>query len=476
MDDNLVFKIKTGIYWSFIGQLFIKIFTLVSTIFLARILTPEDFGLLGLLSIFLAVSAAFVEGGFSKALIQKNDCTNEDYSTVFIFNLFLSIVFYVLLFFLSPQIAIFFEDEKLILISRIVSLRIIFSAFSVIQLAKLKIDLNFKLITKINLATTLLTSIISILAALNGFGYWSLVLQSTCEPFIRSILIWGLNRWSLKLVFNWKSFRDLFSFGSKLFIAGLYASIFNNVYNIIIGKYFSIFEVGLYSRASKITNLTESTISIILNNVSFPVLSSIKNDPEKRLFIFKNMVQTTSFLILPLMALLSFLSEPIIFLLLGKNWINAVPILKLIVFTRILRPISALNINYLNSIGRSDLYLKIDFAKLPIIIVTLIFTVPHGLEIVLIGQIINHVFFYLIDIFYTGKFLNYGMLKQLSDIKTDVFSTISMAFLLSFILPLFISPLSKIIIGLLSGIGLYIMFSFLFKSKGLRTILNEFSK
>ena len=158
-------------------------------------------------------------------------------------------MFYALLFSLSTQIAKFFEEEKLILISRIVSLRIIFSAFSVIQLAKMKIALNFKLITKINIATTLLTSIISILAALSGLGYWSLVLQSTSEPFIRSLLIWVLNRWKLKLVFNWKSFIDLFSFGSKLFIAGLYANIFNNVYNIIIGKYFSISEVGLYSRS-----------------------------------------------------------------------------------------------------------------------------------------------------------------------------------------------------------------------------------
>ena len=290
------------------------------------------------------------------------------------------------------MIAKFFNDDRLILISRIVGLKIILSSLSIIQLVKLKIDLNFK-ITQINVLTSVLVSVITIFCAFNGLGYWSLVIQIVSESVIKTILYWSLNRIKIKLIFSYDSLLELFAFGSKLMLARLYANVFNNTYNVIIGKYFSVTNLGLYTRANRLSELTEGTISIILNNISFPVLSSLKNDYSKLLFFARSMVQTCAFFTFPALTILSILSEPLILLLLGSKWISVIPILQIIVFARITRPISAINLNLLNAIGRSDLFLKIDILKLPIVIITLYFTLPFGIETMIKGQIINNVLF-----------------------------------------------------------------------------------
>ena len=476
MKNSLKSKIKKGIYWSFIGQLAIKSFTFCSSIIIARMLHPSDFGLIGLLSIFIAISTVFIEGGFGKALVQKNKCDDIDFSTVLIFNFILSIFCYTIIFSSAPLIAKFFNDDRLILISRIVSLKIIFSSLSIIQLVKLKIDLNFKKITQINVLTSVLVSVITIFCAFNGLGYWSLVIQIVSESVIKTILYWSLNKIKIKLIFSYDSLLELFAFGSKLMLARLYANVFNNTYNVIIGKYYSVINLGLYTRANRLSELTEGTISIILNNISFPVLSSLKNDYSKLLFFARSMVQTSAFVTFPALTILSILSEPLILLLLGSKWISVIPILQIIVFARITRPLSAINLNLLNAIGRSDLFLKIDILKLPIVIITLYFTLPFGIEAMIKGQIINNVLFFLMDAYFPGKLLKYGPIQQIYDIKYDILSTIFMAISLNYFLNYINSHYLKIFSGIFLGTCIYLLSSYILGSKGLSLIKKELVK
>jgi teichuronic acid exporter len=350
--------------WSSAGTFASQGISFIIGIILARILMPSDYGLIGMLAIFFAISQIFIDGGLSNALIQKIDRNETDYSTIFNFNLFVSIVLYSILFFSAPFIADFYNTPELSLLTRILSLNIIIGSLSLVQQARLHILMDFKTPALISILSMLISGGLGITLAYYNFGVWALVVQSLTGTTIRSILLNIVNRWRPKLVFSRSSFQKLFGFSSKLLVAGLIAAIFNNIYAILIGKLFAPKEVGFYTRGKQFPELISSTLTSILKGVTYPILTSLQNERERMVQVYGKLMRITVFVVIPVLTLFALLAEPFVRLFLTEKWMPIVPLIQWLCFARMITPISGLNMNILNAIGRSDLFLKVDLVKI----------------------------------------------------------------------------------------------------------------
>lgn len=274
-------KTISGLFWSFIDQFANLLISFIVGIILARILTPREFGLIGMITIFIAISESFINSGFSNALIRKNDATDTDYSTVFYYNLAVGILFYLILFFTAPLISNFFNEPQLTRIIKALGLILIIDSLTIIQRTILTKRIDFKLQTRISIISSLGSGIIGIVMAFEGFGVWSLVVQRLSKQALNSLFLWIWNKWRPSLIFSMKSFKELFSFGSKLLLSGLIDTIFRHVYKLIIGKFYSAQDLGYYTRAEEFKKLPSQTLNSVVGRVSYPVLSSIKDDRER---------------------------------------------------------------------------------------------------------------------------------------------------------------------------------------------------
>lgn len=415
-----------GAVWSAVDKFAIQFGQFIVSIVLARILLPEDFGVIGMLTIFIALSQTFVESGLGTGLIQRQDRTDIDFSTVFVFNLAVSSFFYALLFFSAPYISTFFQQSQLIDLLRVLGLILIFNAFAVVQRTKLTIAIDFKSIAKSNVIGMIIGGICGVVTAINGYGVWSLVIQNLTGTFATSLSLWFLGNWAPSVNFSKKSFRSLFGYGSKLLMAGLYAQILNNIYMICLGKFYLPASLGYYTRAKSFADLSAGIIVSVIQQATFPILTTVQNDIERLVSIYRRMIRMSAFFIIPLMTLIALLAKPIVILLLTEKWISLIPFLQWIVFARIFFPMSAINMNLLNAVGRSDLFLKVDLSKLPLTILALIITIPLGLKAIIIGHVITSALSFLINAYLPGKFYGYGAIEQLKDMIPVFIATIGM--------------------------------------------------
>lgn len=446
-----------GIFWSAVDKFAVQIGQFVVSIVLARILLPEDFGLIGMLAIFMALSQTFIESGLGVGLIQRQDRTDVDFSTVFVFNLAVSGFFYLLLFFSAPLIAVFFNQPQLINLVRVLGLSLFLNAAAIVQKTKLTIAVDFKSIAKSNVISVFAGGLCGIVAAINNCGVWSLVIQSLVGAFASSVCLWFLSSWNPSVLFSKKSFKSLFGYGSKLLMAGLYAQLLNNVYNICLGKFYPTASLGYYTRAKSFADLSAGTIVSIIQQATFPVLTTVQNDRERLVSIYSRMIRMSAFLIIPLMTLIALLAKPIVVLLLTEKWVSLIPLLQWMVFARIFFPMSAINMNLLNAVGRSDLYLKVDLSKLPLTVAAMIITIPLGVKAIIIGHVITSALSFVINAYLPGKFYGYGAVKQLKDMLPFFGASIAMAVLV-YVTAYFIDNL---VIQLLFG-GIIGLVSYLF--------------
>ena len=421
--SSLKAKAIKGMLWNTIEKFSVQGIQFIIGIVLARMLLPSDYGLIGMLAIFIAISQWFIDSGFSTALIQKKNRSEIDFSTVFYFNIVVSFLFYLILYFCSPFIADFYNQPKLVDLTKVLSLNIIISSFSIIQITKLTINLDFKSITISNFIAVIISGTVGVTMAYVGFGVWALVWQSITRALILAIILWIVSKWKPGFVFSMDSFRILFKFGSKLLAAGMIATILRNIYSIIIGKYFTAQELGFFTRAKGFTDLTSETVTSVLSKVSFPILAEMQDDKKRLVLAYKRLIRMTSFVIFPIMALLAVVAEPFIRVLLTEKWMGVVPLLQLLCVARVLTPISTLNMNMLNVIGRSDLFLKLDVIKVPIILGALLITIPFGVKAVVIGHVISSVISYLLNTYYPSKFYQYGAINQIKDIRKILLAT-----------------------------------------------------
>ena len=465
-------KTATGLKWSTIESFSSQGISFVISIIIARILSPSDYGIIGMILIFTEVSGVFINGGFSTALIRKQNRTDIDLSTVFYYNIVVSIFFYIVLYMLAPFVAKFYNTPVLSLIIRVVSLNMVIGAFGAIQSTILNIAIDFKTQTKISIITLVITGTIGISMAYSGYGVWALVFQGLASTLMSTGLLWFFIGWKPKLVFSNNSFKELFGFGSKLMLSGLLDTIYKNIYQVIIGKKFTSAELGFFTRAKGLAQLPSSNITSVIQRVTFPVLSEMQNDTNKLGNNYRKLLRMSAFVIFPLMMLLCGLAEPLIKILLTDKWLPAVPMLQVLCFSYMFYPVHAINLNLLQVKGRSDLFLRLEIIKKILITIVLFATAPFGVLVMCYGIIFTSVLALIINTYYTGKLIQIGFFKQIKDILPVLvisFITGFLAYLPSFILK---ESYSQLALGGILGSLFFIGASFLFKFGELTELIN----
>lgn len=406
-------KTFKGVIWSTVERFSTQGVQFLFGILLARLLTPNDYGMIAMLTIFMAVSQTFIDSGFGNALIRKPDRNESDKATVFFFNIFMAAACYGVIFLAAPFIAKFYNMPQLADVLRILAINLIIQAFGSIQRLNLTIDLNFKVLAKVSLSGAVVGGSAGLICAYNGLGVWSLVVQQMTTTSSRVVLFWTLVHWRPKCFFNKASFKNMFGFGSKLLASGLLNTLYDNVYDLIIGKVFSAATLGNYSRASHFANFPSSNINGIFQRVTFPVLSKIQNDHDKLRKAYLKFLNMSTLVIFPLMVGLAALSKPFILLVLTDKWINVILILQIICFAQMWYPVHSINLNMLQVLGRSDLFLKLEIIKKIVGIAILCIAIPYGIIALCFSQWVSAAICLVINTYYSGKLLNAGLLIQL---------------------------------------------------------------
>ena len=416
-----------GLFWSFIDSFANQGVQFVVGIILARILSPREFGLIGMLTIFIAISQSFVDSGFSNALIRKKNCTQKDYSTVFYFNLAVGILFYAILFFLAPLISSFFNEPQLTLLLKVLGIGVLLNAIGIIQRTILTKEINFKLQTRVSIVASIGSGTIAIIMAILDYGVWSLVALTLVRFGLNSLFLWIWAKWKPQRVFSKKSFSELFAFGSKLLISGLIDTIYRNVYFLVIGKYFSAKELGFYTRADQFKAFPSQNLNNIISRVSYPVLSSIQDDNEKLKQTYEKIIRTTMFVTFCLMLGMAAVAKPMIITLIGEKWLPAVIYLQMLCFVGMFYPLHALNLNMLQVQGRSDLFLRLEIIKKTLAIPTILIGIFWGIKMMILGMMLNTLIAYYLNSYWSGKMLGYSFIQQIKDIMPSFLLALSMA-------------------------------------------------
>lgn len=450
-------KTVKGVLWSCVDRFSTQGIQFVFSVLIARILLPSDYGTVAMLSIFFAVSQTFIDSGFGAALIRKIDRTETDFCTVFYFNIAVGVFFYLVLWFASPYIADFYDLPLLKDITRVVALTVVFSSFSIVQSAKLSIKVDFKTRAKTSIWANFLSGAIGLFFAYRGYGVWALVIQSVSFSFIGTFLMCYWVRWIPKLIFSWRSFRELFSFGSKLLISSLLNTCYNNIYPLVIGKFFSPSALGLYSRANTLAQYPSSVITSTLQGVTFPILSSIQNENEMLADVYKRFIRLSAFVIFPMMIGLSAVASPFIRLLLTDKWEGAIYLLQIICFAMMWYPIHSINLNLLQVKGRSDFFLKLEIIKKVQGIAILCITIPLGVVAMCYGSVIGSLLSLIYNTYYTKRLIDYGYWAQMKDLLHILAHSMVMGILVWLVVQAFDSLWLQLFVGILTGMVYYVV-------------------
>lgn len=390
--------------------------TFLVGIVLARLLSPDEYGLIGICLIFNTVLCGIVDSGFSNALIRKKDCTDEDYNTMFLTNLGISIVLYGLLFVSSPLVAHFFGRQELTALVRATGLLLFFNAFSITQVTILTKRIDFKTKTKASLFSAILSGIVGVAMAYTGFGVWALVGQMLSKQLLYTLCLWVLNKWWPTLKFSAQSFRYMWGFGWKLLVSGLLNNIWNQLYQVVVGKFYSPATLGQYTRGREYASIFSSNLTSIIQRVSYPVLSQIQDDKQRMVEGYRRVIKMTMFVTAICMISLGAVAEPLIYCLIGPQWHEAATYLPLICLVGSLYPLHAINLNMLQVQGRSDLFLGLEIAKKIIGLAPLFIGAFVGIFPMLYTIVITSIISYFLNSYYSGKLLGYSSWMQLRDI------------------------------------------------------------
>lgn len=452
-------KTLKGIFWSAIDKGGVKTIAFVTSVIIARLLTPSDYGIIGMILVFIAVANIFIDSGMSQALVQRKNRTVSDMSTAFYFNVSVSVTCYLILFLCAPWISKFYNVNELSSILRILGLNIIISAFATVQRANLIINLDFRTIAFVNLSAVILSGIVGIWMAYSNYGVWALVGQQMASIGTGTFVYWLNGKWRPDIGFSKDSFLILWRFGSKLLATGIISTIIREINSVAIGKIYRTSELGYYTRAVQTSDMVAMTTNEVINAVTFPVLSSLQDNREKMKEVYSKMLGMTAFFIFPIMTCLAVIASPFISVLLTDKWISVVPLLQWLCFARIFTPISSLNMNVLNAIGRSDLFMKLDFSKIPLIIITMAITIPLGVKAIVVGNFVYTFICYFINAYLPGKLFNFGVKAQFMIFYKIAIATSIMAIVV-WVSMLWINVMIvKLLVGIMTGMAGYIITS-----------------
>lgn len=415
-EESLKNKTIKGVAWSGIDNVTQYGVSFVVSIVLARLLSPDDYGLIGIIAIFTAVCSTFIYAGFGTALIRKKDATDEDYNTVFLVNLVTSLFLYVVIYFCSPLIADFFKREELIPLTRVSALGLIIGALAIVQQTILTKRIDFKTQTKITFIASIVSGAVGIVMALIGFGVWALVYQGLVSGIVRTMLLWIYNKWIPNLRFSNKSFQELFGFGWKLMVSGLLDTVWKQLYQVVVGKFYNSATLGQYTRAKGFSELFSSNLTSVIQRVTYPVLSNIQDEKERMVVAYRKIIKFTMFISSIAMFALGAVSEPLLYCLIGPKWHEAATYLPLICISASTYPLHALNLNMLEVQGRSDLFLGLEIIKKIIAVGPLYIGAFIGIIPMLYTNLITTVIAFFLNSHYSGKMVGYSSWMQIKDV------------------------------------------------------------
>lgn len=464
----------SGLTWTFLDTFFLNGVSFLAMLYIARILGPKEFGLIGMITVFITIGTSLVDSGLSSSIIRTKHANNRDFSTVFYLNLGMSFLIYLILFLVAPLIAQFFRQDILTGVVRLYCLSFIISAFSAIQLAQLNRNMNFKKILQYNIPGTLIGIGVGIILSLKGFGVWSIVWMQLTKLSIQSILLWLYSSWKPTMYFSKERMNYHYGFGYKLMLSGLLATIFENVYNIIIGRFYSVQSLGYFERARAFNQYPVALIIGIISKVTFPLLSKIQDEKERLAYIFKQMLQFAFFITAPLMLGLAAIASPLFQLVLGDKWMPAVPFFQIICLSNMFAPIHTFNQNTFKVFGRSDLLLRLEVYKKIIISIGILIALPFGILGLIWSSVITSFITMLINTYYSQHLINYKTGRQLLDMLPTILIAgfISLLMFLTVYISKGHSLYFQIVIPTILGIIAYLGINVLFKTSSMQFALH----
>lgn len=426
--DNLKSKTIKGAGWSAADAILGQGVSFLIGLILARLLSPEEYGLIGIVMIFVTVLNGVVDSGFSTAVIRKQDANDDDYNTMFYTNMLFSIILYACLSLSSPLIAKFFERNELIQLVPAMGLILIINALSLTQYTILTKRIDFKTKTKASLISSVTSGIVGIICAYNGLGVWSLVIQKLLQQTLYTGALWIFNSWWPSFCFSKNSFHYMWGFGWKLLLSGLLDRIWQQIYQFVVGKFYNPATLGQYTRARDYANIFSSNLTMIVQRVSYPALAGIQDDEERMVAAYRKVIKVTMFVTAICMLFIGAISEPLIVCLIGEKWLEAATYLPLICISMSLYPLHAINLNMLQVQGRSDIFLYLEIVKKIIALLPICLGIFVGIKAMLIGSIAVGIISYFLNSYYTGKKLHYSSWMQLNDIKHSYLIALIIAF------------------------------------------------
>lgn len=452
--SSLKDKTIKGVFWSAVERFSAQGIHFLFNIFIARILSPSDFGVIAMINVFLNLSQTFIDCGFGVAIIRKVDRTENDLSTVYIFNVVTSLLFYGVFWILSPHIAHFYNLPDLLSITRVISITLVISSFAGVHYSLLSINVDFKARAKISIISSVLAGSLCLFLAYHGYGYWALVAQSVLACLVKTALVIYHVKWKPRFLFSWASFKYLFSFGGRLLLSGLVDTIYNNLYTLVIGKKFTASSLGEFTKAETYAKFPASNLTGALQAVVLPILSDVQNDEKILVNYFSRFISLSIYLIFPVMLVLVSIAEPLVDVVLTSRWAGIVPLFRLLCLDLMLYPVHALNMSLLQVKGRSDLYLRSEIIKKVVGLLVLIMSIPHGIYYMCIGKVISSILYLIPNILFTSRIVDFGFIKQLRIIVPQLLLSVSMAVVVYIIISFINTPCMQVLLGLVVG-GLY---------------------
>ncbi len=474
MSENLKAKTAKGVGWGFADNILGLGITAVANIILARILSPADFGIIGMTAIFMTLSTSLVDSGFTGALTRKKDTVKADFDTVFYFNLAVSCLLYAVLFFCSPFIARFFREPILVPVIRILGISLIINAFGIVQKIILVRRIDFRTQAWISLVSSFAAAVAAVAMAFYGFGVWSLVVLQVGKLAVNTILLWSVSRWHPGLCFSRKSFRDMFSFGSRLLITSIISTIWSEMYSFIIGKMYSSSVLGQYSRADKVKNMVTSNVSSVMQKVSYPVLASIQDEGERQINVYRKVLKTTVLISFTAVFGVWAVAGPFILTVFGNQWLPAVDYLRIMCFSGLFLPLMMCSANVINADGRSDITLVLEILKTVMGLIPVVFGIIFSVEALLWSMVGVSFILFVVHAAYVSKVIHYSVGRQLADILPTLCVSIVMALIVNamnmLVMPQWLLLLLQICAG---GTIVVLAYEFVYKSTEYRDIKNE---
>lgn len=477
MDDNLRHKVVSGVIWQYVQRLGSQAIQFIVSIVLTRLLVPDDFGMIALLGVFIAVSNIFIDSGFGNALIQKRNIDDVDCNSVFYLNIGVSVAIYSIVFLCAPLVADFYAMPALKNVLRVLSIQIILMAFGCVQSSLLVRELKFRYNFYIAITGCFFSAIVGICMAYNGYGVWSLVCSQLMSQFAHSVGLWFFVGWRPKWIFSYGRIKELFNYSSKILGGQIISVLYNNVYNLVIGKRYSVVDLGFYNRGQLLPNTAIDTASNSINAALFPALSKVQDDKLHHKALIRKAERVVASIIFILASMLCVLAPNIIGLLFGSKWAFSVPFMQIVSVTLSFSPISVLNQTIQTSIGRSDLYLKTMFISKVVAIFLIYLGSLINLYAMVVAGAIASLLTFLITRVYNKKLIGYSFKEQLEDICPPIFLAIIAGGIVFLIRLIGLNDFMTLILGGMVGAASYISMAYIFKVSSVTYILNQaFSK